>query len=86
MLKKKETKKTYPLYVYNDRINWGTTYAAFTLDELKVIEKVITENLKEGDYRQYGAVDSYMGFLYRFYDERDLQTVQNVIKLLEEKQ
>lgn len=86
MLKKKETKKTYPLYTYNDRINWGTTYVAFTLDQLKAIEKVIAKNLKEEDYRQFGAVDSYMAFLYRFYDERDLQTVQNVIKLLEGKQ
>ncbi len=85
MRKKKET-QTYPLYVYNDRINWGTTYVAFTLYDLKVIEKVIANNLKEGDYRQYGAIDSYMSFLYKFYDERELETVRNVIKRLEEKQ
>lgn len=85
MQKKKET-KTYPLYIYNDRINWGTSYAAFTLNELKIIEKVIAKNLKEEDYRQYGAVDSYTAFLYRFYDERELETVRNVIKRLEEKQ
>lgn len=78
----KET-KTYPLYIYNDRINWGTSHVAFTLNELKSIEKVIAKNLKEEDYRQYGAVSPDVAFLYRFYDERELETVRNVIKLLE---
>lgn len=85
MQKKKET-KTYPLYIYNDRINWGTSYVAFTLNELKAIEKVIAKNLKEEDYCQYGSVDPDVAFLYRFYDERELETVRNVIKRLEEKQ
>jgi hypothetical protein len=84
-MRKKKEAPTYPLYVYNDRIKWGTTYLAFTLCDLKNIEKIIAKNLKEEDYHQYGAVDSYMAFLYRFYDERELETVRNVIKRLEEK-